>query len=90
MIEFVHAHASYRFVVLDEEEEKPRILVRRTLVSVGAATDHHRQMWLFKPNIQLAYTARTHYSLPKSANMHAAKVLFKLVGPSEERTDLKR
>lgn len=28
MIEFVNAHASYRFVVLDEEDEKPRILVR--------------------------------------------------------------
>lgn len=27
MMEFVHAHASYRFVIQDEEEEKPRILV---------------------------------------------------------------
>lgn len=27
MTEFVHAHATYRFVIVDEEEEKPRILV---------------------------------------------------------------
>jgi hypothetical protein len=28
MAELVRAHATYRFVVLDEEEERPRILVR--------------------------------------------------------------
>lgn len=27
MVEFVHAHASYRFVMSDEEEERPRLLV---------------------------------------------------------------
>ena len=27
MCEYVQAHATYRFVILDEEEEKPRILV---------------------------------------------------------------
>lgn len=27
MQEFVQAHASYRFIVLDEEDERPRILV---------------------------------------------------------------
>ena len=27
MMEFVQAHASYRFIIRDEEEEKPRILV---------------------------------------------------------------
>jgi hypothetical protein len=27
MMEFVQAHATYRFVILDEEEEKPRLLV---------------------------------------------------------------
>lgn len=27
MSEFVHAHATYRFVIVDEEEERPRILV---------------------------------------------------------------
>lgn len=28
MMEFVHAHATYRFLILDEEEGKPRLLVR--------------------------------------------------------------
>ena len=27
MNEYVHAHATYRFVIFDEEEEMPRILV---------------------------------------------------------------
>jgi hypothetical protein len=29
MMEFVHAHATYRFVISDEEEERPRLLVKR-------------------------------------------------------------
>jgi hypothetical protein len=28
MVELQQAHASYRFIILDEEEEKPRLLVR--------------------------------------------------------------
>lgn len=28
MTELARAHATYRFVILDEEEERPRILVR--------------------------------------------------------------
>lgn len=28
MMEYVQAHATYRFYVVDEEEEKPRLLVR--------------------------------------------------------------
>lgn len=31
MNEFVHAHATYRFVIFDEEEERPRILVRSSI-----------------------------------------------------------
>lgn len=27
MIEFVQAHATYRFVIFDEEDERPRMLV---------------------------------------------------------------
>jgi len=27
MIEFVHAHATYRFVISDEEDERPRLLI---------------------------------------------------------------
>ena len=33
MAELVRAHATYRFVVLDEEEERPRILVRHSPIS---------------------------------------------------------
>ncbi len=47
-------------------------------------------MWLFKPSIQLAYAIRSQYALPKTASIQAAKVLFKLLGPSEEPADLKR
>ena len=28
MMEFVRAHATYRFIIFDEEEERPRLLVR--------------------------------------------------------------
>ncbi|RDB27814.1 hypothetical protein Hypma_002288 [Hypsizygus marmoreus] len=72
MTEFVQAHATYRFVILDEEDELPRILV-----------------WLFKPSIRLAYTKPTQYAIPKSASIHAAKVLYKILTPSERTADLK-
>lgn len=71
MKEFVHAHASYRFVIQDEEDERPRILI-----------------WLFKPSMQIAYSTQTPYALPKSGCINAAKVLYKLIGPSEVSTDL--
>ncbi|CAK5261895.1 unnamed protein product [Mycena citricolor] len=73
MSEFVEAHASYRFIVFDEEDERPRIL-----------------MWLFKPSMRLAYSTQTLYSMPRSASIRTAKVLFKLLGPSEATLDLKR
>ncbi|KAF9269634.1 hypothetical protein L218DRAFT_851183 [Marasmius fiardii PR-910] len=72
MTEFVQAHASYRFVLSDEEEERPRILI-----------------WLFKPSMQIGYTAQRPYAIPKSASMTVAKVLFKLLGPSEAKVDIK-
>jgi len=72
MTEFVEAHASYRFIILDEEDERPRILV-----------------WLFKPHMRIAYTTQTQYSMPRSASIQTAKVLFKLLGPSEATSDLK-
>ncbi|KAJ3857960.1 HECT-like ubiquitin-conjugating enzyme-binding-domain-containing protein [Lentinula lateritia] len=71
MVEFVYAHASYRFIISDEEDERPRILI-----------------WLFKPNLQLAYTTSKHYAIPRSGSMNAAKVLYKLMGPSEGHMDL--
>ncbi|KAJ7104491.1 HECT-like ubiquitin-conjugating enzyme-binding-domain-containing protein [Mycena belliarum] len=72
MSEFVEAHASYRFIILDEEDERARILV-----------------WLFKPHMRLAYTTQTQYSMPRSASVRTAKVLYKLLGPSESTADLK-
>ena len=71
MSEFVHAHATYRFVILDEEEERPRLLI-----------------WLFKPSMRMSYTTPTEYVLPKSGSINAAKVLFKILGPSAAYSDL--
>ncbi|KAJ3715053.1 HECT-like ubiquitin-conjugating enzyme-binding-domain-containing protein [Lentinula raphanica] len=72
MVEFVHAHASYRFVISDEEDERPRMLI-----------------WLFKPNLQLAYSTSKRYAIAGSGSMNAAKVLYKLMGPSEANLELK-
>ncbi|TCD70683.1 hypothetical protein EIP91_002058 [Steccherinum ochraceum] len=71
MNEFVQAHATYRFVILDDDEERPRILI-----------------WLFKPNMRLSYTTPSPYSMPKSGTVRAAKILFKLLGPSTPSFDL--
>jgi len=71
MAELARAHATYRFVIMDEEEERPRIL-----------------MWLFKPNIRLSYKASKHYLLPEHGTIQAAKVLFKVLGPSMSSMDL--
>ncbi|KAI0049166.1 hypothetical protein FA95DRAFT_1538607 [Auriscalpium vulgare] len=71
MAELARAHATYRFVVVDEEEERPRLLV-----------------WLFKPNIRLSYLTQSPYLLPKQGTFQAAKVLYKIIGPSTTYTDL--
>ncbi|PFH48710.1 hypothetical protein AMATHDRAFT_76589 [Amanita thiersii Skay4041] len=71
MNEFMQAHATYRFVVLDEEEERLRII-----------------MWLFKPNMRLAYNTWSPRASPKCGSIHAARVLYKLFRPSEEPVDL--
>ena len=39
MIELSQAHATYRFIVCDEEEEKPRLLVSHFSCSVCAPAD---------------------------------------------------
>ncbi|KAF8234968.1 hypothetical protein L208DRAFT_1393157 [Tricholoma matsutake] len=72
MMEFVQAHATYRFVIIDEEDELPRILI-----------------WLFKPSLRLAYATSTSYALPKRGSIHATKVLYKVMTPSERTADLK-
>ncbi|KAI0064260.1 hypothetical protein BV25DRAFT_299244 [Artomyces pyxidatus] len=71
MVELARAHATYRFVIMDEEEERPRLLI-----------------WLFKPSMRLSYNAQSHYLLPKRGVILAAKVLYKILGPSTVYTDL--
>jgi hypothetical protein len=94
-MEFVLAHATYRFVILDEEHERPRLLVRALRLSFTASSPPSSghgssQMWLFKPSIRLAYTTPTAYALPQAGCIHAAKVLYKIIGPSISPGDLKR
>ena len=48
------------------------------------------KLWMFKPSIRLAYNMRTPRASPKNAAIHAAKVLYKLFGPSEDPIDLSR
>jgi len=72
MIEFVQAHATYRFVIFDEEDERPRLLI-----------------WLFRQSIRLAYATPIQYAIPKTSSIHAAKVLYRIIGPSAASEDLK-
>ncbi|TFK48970.1 hypothetical protein OE88DRAFT_1663265 [Heliocybe sulcata] len=72
MVELVQAHATYRFVVIDEENEWPRILI-----------------WLFKPSIRIAYKVSTSYLIPQTDSIHAAKVLYKIIGPNVAPEDLR-
>ncbi|KAF5310946.1 hypothetical protein D9619_008085 [Psilocybe cf. subviscida] len=82
MIEFTRAHASHRFVISDEEEEKPRIMVGIPDIEVGFDTHSlWSQIWLFKPRIRLSYATPRSHALHKSANIIATKVLFKLIKP---------
>lgn len=91
MTEFVQAHATYRFIILDEEEERPRLLVRFSCACLEGSSDVcvRDQIWLFKPSIRIAYMTRRHYAIPRSASMHAAKVLYKIIGPSTVPSDVK-
>ena len=73
MKEFVQAHATYRFVIKDEEEEKPRILIWLFKPSIQIAYT----------------TTEMQYAIPKSGSILAAKVLYKLLGPAEGNVDLK-
>jgi ubiquitin-protein ligase E3 D len=95
MAELARAHAIYRFVVLDEEEERPRILVRiiRDLIHPYSNLTPHSpsppKMWLFKPNMRLSYKASKHYLLAECGTIQAAKVLYKVINPSMSNMDLR-
>ncbi|KAG8741948.1 hypothetical protein FRC10_002260 [Ceratobasidium sp. 414] len=78
MIDLAQAHASYRFVVQDEENGITRILL---LVF---------QIWLFKPSIQLSYAGATGSVIPASGTITASKVTFVIFGPSEPANSFER
>lgn len=92
MNEFVHAHATYRFVIFDDEEERPRLLVRSPIrffcFSVSDRPRSHLQIWLFKPSMRLSYAIPTQYVLAKSASIRAGKVLFKILDTATAYSDL--
>ena len=91
MLEYIRAHATYRFVILDEEYERPRFLVSGFLALMHARiTYNFYQIWLFKPSIRLSYRIPTEYFNKKSASIHAAKVLYKVIPPSASSMELKR
>jgi len=46
-------------------------------------------MWLFKPSIRLSYMIPTEYFMKRNGSIHAAKVLYKVIRPSTNSTDLK-
>jgi hypothetical protein len=48
------------------------------------------KLWLFKPSMRLSYMTPTPYVLPHMGCVHAAKVLYKIVGPYLALADLKR
>ncbi|KZS96235.1 hypothetical protein SISNIDRAFT_407377 [Sistotremastrum niveocremeum HHB9708] len=73
MLAVIHAHARYRFIIHDEEEEKPRLLI-----------------WALKPSIRLSYSISHFYTIPRSASILAAKVLYKIVGPTTTAAEFDR
>ncbi|KAF8478314.1 HECT-like ubiquitin-conjugating enzyme-binding-domain-containing protein [Gautieria morchelliformis] len=62
MDEFVHAHATYRFVLLDDEEEKPRILIWmfNPSMRISYATSTHN----FIPRCASIQVAKVHFKIP--------------------------
>jgi hypothetical protein len=90
MMEYVQAHATYRFILHDDEEELPRILVRHCSSTPTAGTSCLSQIWLFKPSMRIAYSTPTPYFLAKVGNIHGAKVLYRALGPETASTDLAR
>lgn len=56
MLDLAQAHATYRFMIVDEETEEQKVLVSyRELV--GRAGQHSSciQVWLFNPSIRISY-----------------------------------
>jgi hypothetical protein len=83
MLEVVHAHASYRFIIRDEEDEKIRILVSNKSSFALTELIIAVQVWLFNPSVRISHSVSRAFALPGIGSSHAAKVMFKLVGPTE-------
>ena len=47
------------------------------------------QVWLFKPSMRLSYATTAQFALPRTGSIQAAKVLFKIIGPEYNNTDMK-
>ncbi|KZO94252.1 hypothetical protein CALVIDRAFT_539298 [Calocera viscosa TUFC12733] len=67
MRESVEAHACYHFILNDEEEGRPRILI-----------------WLFNSSVELSWSSRKSYFLPKEGACNGALVFYKVIGPSKD------
>ena len=73
---------------MDEEEERPRILVRCYAALFQTATNTMAQIWLFKPNIRLSYTTPSQFIIPKTGTIRGSKILFQLLGPNTSTIEL--
>ncbi|KZT60983.1 hypothetical protein CALCODRAFT_530291 [Calocera cornea HHB12733] len=71
MRESVEAHACYHFILNDEEEGRPRILV-----------------WLFNSSVELSWSSRKSYFLPKEGSCTGALVFYKVIGPSKDPNEI--
>jgi len=89
MLEHVSAHATYRFVISDEEEERPRLLVCVIIHCIDNISHLLLQIWLFKPKIRISYMLPAPYLLPKQGSIDASKVLYRILGPSSTTMALK-
>jgi hypothetical protein len=58
--------------------------------SPTARISYRLQIWLFKPNMRIAYSTPTQYLLSKVGSIHGAKVLYRILGPEIASTDLTR
>jgi hypothetical protein len=76
MLELAQAHASYRFVISDEETDEKKLAVSATacrvaiLRRVGVA-DHATQIWLFNPSVRISYRKATSSSSPLPSPLRA-------------------
>ncbi len=84
MNEFVQAHATYRFIILDEEEEKPRMLVSKLVQNTGLIPDSEaRQLRYGCSNLTFVWLTRhpDHMLYPKARPSELRKFYIRQLGP---------